>query len=112
MKQLISLITLGLAVSVGSAYAAGHAASAPMAAASPPAAAAADGKTKQQTKMGDCNKEAKDKSLKGDERKAFMKSCLSAKPATQQSKMTQCNKDATGKKGDERKAFMKECLSK
>ena len=28
----------------------------------------------------------------------------------QQSKMTTCNKDATGKKGDERKAFMKECL--
>ena len=30
----------------------------------------------------------------------------------QQSKMTTCNKDATGKKGDERKAFMKQCLSK
>ena len=29
----------------------------------------------------------------------------------QQSKMTTCNKDATGKKGDARKAFMKECLS-
>ena len=31
--------------------------------------------------------------------------------SAQQSKMTTCNKDATGKKGDERKAFMKECLS-
>lgn len=110
MKQLISLIVLGLAFSAGTAYAAGHAASAPMAAASK--APEADGKTKQQTKMGDCNKEAGDKSLKGDERKAFMKSCLSAKPATQQSKMTTCNKEATGKKGDERKAFMKACLSK
>ena len=29
----------------------------------------------------------------------------------QQSKMGECNKDATGKKGDERKAFMKTCLS-
>jgi len=112
MKQLISLITLGLAVSVGSAYAAGHAASAPMAPASQPAAVAADGKTKQQSKMTTCNKDAKDKALKGDERKAFMKSCLSNKSATQQSKMVTCNKEATGKKGDERKAFMKECLSK
>jgi hypothetical protein len=66
--------------------------------------------TKQQTKMADCNKEAGDK--KGDERKAFMKTCLSAKKETQQDKMKSCNADATGKKGDERKAFMKECLSK
>ncbi len=29
----------------------------------------------------------------------------------QQTKMTTCNKDATGKKGDARKTFMKECLS-
>jgi len=73
-------------------------------------AASAPMKTKQQTKMGECNTEAADK--KGDERKAFMKTCLSGKPMTQQGKMKQCNVDATGKKGDERKAFMKECLSK
>jgi hypothetical protein len=69
-------------------------------------------KTTQQTKMGTCNKEAEGK--KGDERKAFMKQCLSAKaeaPA-QQTKMKTCNVEAKGKKGDERKAFMKECLSK
>lgn len=37
---------------------------------------AADPKpTAQQNKMGECNKEAGDK--KGDERKAFMKECLS-----------------------------------
>lgn len=36
---------------------------------------AAKGKTTQQNKMVGCNKEAKDK--KGDERKAFMKECLS-----------------------------------
>jgi len=78
-------------------------------------AQAADEKTPtaQQGKMAACNKEAGDK--KGDERKAFMKTCLSAKPAaaaTQQSKMKTCNTDAGTKKGDERKAFMKECLSK
>jgi len=68
--------------------------------------------TAQQNKMKTCNAEATGK--KGDERKAFMKECLSAKPAvkpTQQDKMKQCNADASGKKGDERKAFMKECLS-
>ncbi|EJL80489.1 psiF repeat containing protein [Polaromonas sp. CF318] len=70
----------------------------------------APAKTAQQTKMGACNKDAEGK--KGDERKAFMKECLSAKKATQQEKMKSCNVDAKGKKGDERKAFMKECLSK
>jgi hypothetical protein len=63
--------------------------------------------------MAACNKDAEGK--KGDERKAFMKECLSAKPAdgrvAQQEKMKACNKDAEGKKGDERKAFMKTCLS-
>ena len=70
----------------------------------------------QQSKMTTCNKQAGDK--KGDDRKAFMKSCLSATapaaasgPMTQQEKMTACNKQATGKKGDDRKAFMKDCLS-
>lgn len=34
------------------------------------------------------------------------------KPMTaQQSRMGECNKQATGKKGDERKAFMSACLS-
>ncbi len=65
--------------------------------------------TAQQERMKTCNKEAGDK--KGDERKAFMKECLSAKKATQQDKMKTCNAEAKGKTGDERKAFMKECLS-
>ena len=30
----------------------------------------------QQSKMGDCNKEAKEKKLAGDERKKFMSGCL------------------------------------
>ena len=66
--------------------------------------------TKQQGKMAECNKSAEGK--KGDERKAFMKSCLSDKKMAQQDKMKSCNKNATGKKGDEHKAFMKDCLSK
>ena len=83
--------------------------------------------TEQQNKMVTCNKEAAGK--KGDERKAFMKECLSKKSASaepaapaaaepaapaaahsQQNKMAACNKEAAGKKGDERKQFMSECL--
>jgi hypothetical protein len=64
--------------------------------------------TAQQNKMTECNKEAGDK--KGDERKAFMKTCLSAKKTSQQDKMRACNKDAADKKGEERKKFMSECL--
>lgn len=75
--------------------------------------AAPAAKTAQQSKMVTCNADASGK--KGDERKAFMKECLSAAPAKkttpQQEKMKACNADATGKKGDERKAFMKTCLS-
>ncbi|MGK2897369.1 MAG: PsiF family protein [Burkholderiaceae bacterium] len=69
--------------------------------------------SKQQSKMGECNASAADK--KGDERKAFMKTCLSAKATpSQQDKMKACNADPKAKatKGDERKAFMKECLGK
>jgi hypothetical protein len=75
----------------------------------------------QQNKMTVCNKQANEKGFgegKGDERKAFMKECLSAKPAksgktAQQEKMKTCNKEAGEKslKGDDRKKFMKTCLS-
>jgi uncharacterized protein HemX len=71
----------------------------------------------QQDKMKTCNADATAKAMKGDERKAFMKDCLSAKPMatmnSQQAKMKTCNADATTKalKGDDRKAFMKTCLS-
>ena len=92
MNKLLSLLAIGMALSLGVAHAEDKA------------------KTPQQTKMASCNKEATDK--KGDERKAFMKSCLSAKPVTQQSKMKTCNVEASDKKGDERKAFMSECLKK
>ncbi len=76
------------------------------------------GATPQQNKMKMCNADAKSKALQGDERKAFMKTCLSNKPVaegggtTQQNKMKACNADAKTKalQGDERKAFMKTCL--
>jgi hypothetical protein len=90
----------------------------------------------QQEKMKACNKEAGDKQIKGEERKKFMKECLSAKPAAepgaaatpaataaapaagsdakkaQQEKMKACNKEAGDKqlKGPERKKFMSDCL--
>jgi hypothetical protein len=84
-----------------------------------PAAFAADDKkpTPQQQRMKDCNAEAK--GMKGQERKDFMKQCLSGKQAerkearsAQQDKMKTCNADAKAKglKGDERKAFMSDCL--
>ena len=76
--------------------------------------------TAQQNKMTTCNADATAKSLKGDERKAFMSNCLKAAPASdagksltpQQEKMKTCNANAAGKalKGDERKAFMSACL--
>lgn len=82
----------------------------------------------QQEKMKSCNEQSAGK--KGDERKSFMKTCLSAPaPAAQaaqaqlppvppppaakltpQERMKKCNEEAKGKKGDERKAFMSTCL--
>ena len=99
MKQLIALCIAASFASAGFAVAQDAA----------PAA-----KTAQQNKMTTCNADAAGK--KGDERKAFMKECLSAKPApatgtAQQNKMKTCNADAKDMKGDERKAFMKSCLS-
>jgi hypothetical protein len=67
--------------------------------------------TAQQSKMTACNKDAGD--MKGDERKAFMKDCLSGKKLSpQQVKMKSCNAEAKDMKGDARKTFMSECLKK
>jgi septal ring-binding cell division protein DamX len=104
MKKLLSALAL-TALCLSATHAQDAAKEAPKESAKAPST--------QQTKMATCNKDATDK--KGDERKAFMKECLSAKPdgrKAQQEKMKTCNASATGKKGDERKAFMKECLSK
>ncbi|SDB24723.1 psiF repeat-containing protein [Pseudomonas sp. NFACC23-1] len=72
--------------------------------------------TAQQTKMTTCNADATAKALKGDERKAFMSTCLKATavPSTPQERMKTCNATATTQalKGDARKAFMSECLKK
>lgn len=96
MKKLIALLAMGFMFAVAAPAIAGE----------------------QQNKMKTCNAEAKGKT--GDERKAFMKACLSKdgvpaaaenKP-TQQNKMKTCNEEAAGKKGDERKAFMSSCLKK
>ncbi len=73
--------------------------------------------TAQQQRMKDCNAQAGDKGLKGDERKSFMSSCLQGQQPSkartaQQEKMVSCNKQAGEKKlkGADRKAFMSECL--
>jgi hypothetical protein len=96
MKKMIALVAMGFMFTLAAPVMAGE----------------------QQNKMKTCNAEAKGK--KGDERKAFMKACLSkggapaaaeSKP-TQQNKMKTCNEEAKGKKGDERKAFMSNCLKK
>ena len=78
--------------------------------------------TAQQNKMTTCNADATAKSLKGDERKAFMSTCLKAAPAAdaakpmtpQQEKMKTCNATAATQAltGDARKAFMSDCLKK
>jgi hypothetical protein len=90
MKSIIGVFALAVLLSVNVSHAA---------------------ENKQQSKMTECNAQAAGK--KGDERKAFMKECLSAKKETpQQAKMKSCNADAKGMKGDERKKFMSECLKK
>ncbi len=91
MKKIVVLAVVSLACSIGMA-------------------AGDKVPTAQQKLMGTCNTEATGK--KGDERKEFMKSCLSDGKKRQQERMKTCNVDATGKKGDERKAFMSECLKK
>ena len=73
----------------------------------------------QQTKMATCNTEAKD--LKGDQRKSFMKNCLSGNTSkdgkqltASQKRMVDCNSEAKTKNlsGDARKTFMSTCLKK
>jgi hypothetical protein len=101
MRRTIGSVTLGAALALLMAQA-------PL----------AQGTNSQQEKMKTCNAEASSKSLKGDDRKSFMSTCLSHESASstgnsQQEKMKTCNAEASSKslKGDERKAFMKTCLS-
>src|SRR6266446_1897027 len=97
MKTILSMLLVGL-FACGTAYAADTKADAKK----------TDAMTPQQEKMKACNEQATDK--KGDERKAFMKSCLSAKPAKAESKMAMCNKKTAGMKGDERAKAQSECM--
>lgn len=81
--------------------------------------------TPQQDKMKNCNKEAADKKLAGEERKKFMSECLKAKPAEAaapaagakkelppKEAMGACAKASKekGNKGDDHKKFMSACL--
>lgn len=71
--------------------------------------------TPQQDKMKSCNAEAKGK--KGDERKAFMKECLAAKPAEAAASAAPggaaCEKSAADKKlhGAAAKSHIKKCMA-
>lgn len=69
--------------------------------------------TPQQDKMKACNADAKDK--KGDERKAFMKECLAAKPAADAAAPgnAACEKSAADKKlhGAAAKSHIKKCVA-
>ena len=70
---------------------------------------AADAKmTPQQEKMKTCNDNAKD--MKGDDRKAFMKTCLSAKPEKPKSKMAMCNEKTKGLTKVEADKARSECM--
>lgn len=104
MKALLVLLTLACTLAAGGVSAADEVKKAPS-----PAQKA------QQEKMKNCNADAGEKQIKGDERKKFMSECLGAKAvpaATQQNKMKDCNAEAGEKqlKGGERKAFMSSCL--
>ena len=77
--------------------------------------------TAQQDKMTACNKEAGNKKLEGDARKAFMSDCLSAKPAgaasaakpTAATTSPACEKSADEKKlaGAARSSHIKKCMA-
>jgi len=68
--------------------------------------------TPQQDKMKACNAEAKTNGKTGDDRKAFMKECLSAKPAADPASAA-CEKSAADKKlhGAAAKSHIKKCMA-
>jgi hypothetical protein len=91
MKKLMILVAAGAFLAAAPAFAADNA---------------------QQNKMTACNASAGDK--KGDERKAYMSNCLSAKPvaapAKPESKMAMCNKKTAGLDKDARAKAQSECM--
>ena len=93
--------------------------------------------TAQQLRMKNCNAEAKSNALKGDERKAFMSTCLKGghaatpvatvedeaaeaapavakAPTARQLQRKACGEEAKaeGLKGDPRKDYVKECMKR
>ena len=75
-----------------------------------PAFADAPATNSQNDKMTACN--AKAAGMKGDERKAFMSNCLSAKPepAKPESRMAMCNKKTAGLDKEARSKAQSECM--
>jgi hypothetical protein len=66
MHKILCLAVFGLSLAAGAAQATDD-------------AKPSEAKTAQQSRMKSCNADAKAKSLKGDERKAFMGDCLKKK---------------------------------
>ncbi len=73
----------------------------------------------QQEKMKTCSAEAKTKSLKGDDRRAFMSQCLTLTAVEKKERQAQldkskaCVSEAKDKalKGDAKKKFLSECAA-
>ena len=112
MQKILSTLALGLTLSLsaGGAFAAAHAGA--------PMADAKKAPTEQQNKMKTCNADTKAKTLKGDERKAFMKECLSGGAAAASAPAAApasaaCDKSATDKKlhGAAAKSHIKKCMA-
>jgi psiF repeat len=116
MKKLLTLVLLGLFVVGGSAFAADTKdtkAKDTKAAATDTKTAASDkapsdAQKAQQDKMKMCNQQAGDK--KGDERQAFMKTCLSAKPEKPKNKMAMCNEKTKGMSKPDADKARSECM--
>ena len=107
MNKLMALIVAGAFAVATSAFAQ----TPPKTAATDTAKTAATDTAKtnpQQEKMKACNAQATDK--KGDDRKAFMKTCLSAAPAKPESKMAMCNKKTAGMNKEDRAKAQSECM--
>ena len=74
------------------------------------AAEAPAGNKAQTSRMSQCSADAKEKGLKGDERKDYMSQCLRSSESTPATK--QCNAEAAAKglTGDKRSDFLKSCV--
>src|SRR5258706_11354819 len=112
MKRIFALVLVGL-FACGSVYAADTKTDAMKTDAKKTDAMKTDAKktdamNSQQDKMKACNEQAADK--KGDERKAFMKTCLSAKPAPAKSKMAMCNEKTKGMTKEDASKARSECM--